>query len=101
MLPQDGLRKDTIRWREFKRHFRDHVDGWFSFAQRRKLDVECMEDIILVTGCTLVTSWGIAAFVDNTKEAEILLKFDGKDFDWREIHPSVAYQNSFPVSLHS
>lgn len=101
MLPQDGLRKDAIRTKKFEDHIRDHVDRWFSFAQRRKLDVERMEDLILVTGCTLVTSWGIAAFVDSTKDAEVLLKFSGKDFDWREIHPSVTYQNSSPVGLHS
>ena len=58
-----------------------------------------MEDLILVTGCTLVTSWGIGAFLDNTQDAAVSLRSQASDgggatFDWREIHPSVACQNS-------
>lgn len=100
-LPQDGLRKDVIRTKVFEDYIRDHVDSWYSFAMRRRLDVERMEDLILVTGCTLVTSWGVAAFIDSAQDAEVLLKFRGNVFDWREIRPSVAYQNSHPVRLHS
>lgn len=65
------------------------------------MDVGHMEDLILVTGCTLVTSWGVAAFVDSAQEAEILLRFRGPVFDWRELRPSVVYQNSHPVRPHS
>jgi hypothetical protein len=97
MLPQDGLRKDVIRTKVFEDYIRDHVDSWFSFAQRRRLDVERMEEIILVTGCTLATSWGNAAFVDSDQDAEILLKIRGTVFDWKETRPSVAYHNSRPV----
>lgn len=100
-LHQGGLRKDVIRTKVFEDYIRDHVDSWFSFAQQRKLDVERMEDIILVTGCTLATSWGAATFVDSTQDAEVSLRFRGKLFDWREIRPSVAYQNSHPVRPHS
>jgi hypothetical protein len=100
-LPQDGLRKDVIRTKVFEDYIRDHVDSWYSFAVRRRLDVERMEDLILVTGCTLVTSWGVAAFVDSAQDAEVLLRFRGNGFDWREIRPSVASQNSHPVRLHS
>ena len=64
---------------------------------RRGLDVERSEDLILVTGCTLVTSWGVAAFVDSGQDAEVLLWVRGSIFDWREISPSVIYQNSHPV----
>ena len=99
-LSQDGLRKDVIRTKVFEDYIRDHVDSWYSFAVQRRLDVERMEDLILVTGCTLVTSWGVAAFVDSAQDAEVLLKLRGKVFDWREIRPSVACQNSHPVRLH-
>lgn len=85
----------------FEYYIRDNVDSWYSFARRRRLNVKHMEDLILVTGCTLVTSWGIAAFVDNTQDAEVLLWIRGSFFDWRVIRPSVAYHNSRPVSLHS
>jgi hypothetical protein len=99
-LPQDGLRKDVIRTKVFEDYIRDHVDSWYSFAVRKRLDVERMEDLILVTGCTLVTSWGVAAFVDSAQDAEVLLRFRGNMFDWRETRPSVACQNSHPVRLH-
>ena len=100
-LPQDGLRKDVIRTKVFEDYIRDNVDNWFSFAQQNRLDVERMEDLILVTGCTLVTSWGVAAFVDNTQDSEVLLRQRGHVFDWRENRPSVAYRNSHPVRPHS
>ena len=90
-----------IRTKVFEDYIRDHVDSWYAFAVKRRLDVERMEDLILVTGCTLVTSWGVAAFVDSAQDAEVLLRFRGKNFDWREIRPSVAYQNGHPVRLHS
>lgn len=90
-----------IRTKVFEDYIRDHVDSWYSFAVRRRLDVERMEDLILVTGCTLVTSWGVAAFVDSTQDAEVLLRLRENFFDWREIRPSVAYQNSHPVRLDS
>ena len=100
-LPHDGLRKDLIRTKTAENYVRDHVDRWYSFAQRRRLDVERMEELVLVTGCTLVTSWGVAAFVDSTQDAELLLKFREPVFEWREIRPSVAYQSSHPVRPHS
>jgi hypothetical protein len=58
-----------------------------------------MEDLILVTGCTLVTSWGIAAFPDKTQDAAVSLtshasEGGGASFDWREVRPGGACQNS-------
>ena len=73
---------------------RDNVDSWFSFAMRSKLGIERMEDLIFVTGCTLVTSWGIAAFPDSAVDAEISLRFGGATFDWHQVHPSATYHNS-------
>jgi hypothetical protein len=59
-----------------------------------------MEDLILVTGCTLVTSWGIAAFPDDSQDAVVSLRLHaseggGAGFDWREVRPGVACQNSY------
>ena len=62
-----------------------------------------MEDLILVTGCTLVTSWAAAAFDDTTgiqaDATSISLdaqKFDrgGAQFFWRNIRGNVEYHNS-------
>jgi hypothetical protein len=60
-----------------------------------------MEDIILVSGCTLVTSWAAAAFLDNGFDKEISLgtRFvNGRpNFQWHsegETSTNVDYKNS-------
>jgi hypothetical protein len=103
-LPHGGRREDVIRTKAFKGYIRDHVVSWFTWAQDNELDVERMEDLILVTGCTLVTSWAAAAFddytvpVDDTATAISLhaQKFHrgGAQFFWRDIRGNVEYQNS-------
>ncbi|KAF8260476.1 hypothetical protein EI94DRAFT_1748313 [Lactarius quietus] len=101
-LPYDGYREDVIRTKAFEDYIRDHCESWFTFAQRNRLDVQRMEDIILVSGCTLVTAWAAAAFVDNNVDSEITLGSQqlgdsGATFQWhfaRENRQSVAYNNS-------
>ena len=59
-----------------------------------------MEDLILVTGCTLVTSWAAAAvFSDDNMDAEITLASialnnGGSRFVWNKIQGPVEYRNS-------
>ena len=101
-LPHGGRREDVIRTKAFKDYIRDHVDSWFTWAQDNELDVERMEDLIFVTGCTLVTSWAAAAFddyttpVDGTTVSLDAQKFDrgGAQFFWRDIRGNVEYHNS-------
>jgi hypothetical protein len=100
-LPHDAYRKDVIRTKVFEDYIRDHVLSWFEWSKRIGLGVERMEDLILVTGCTMVTSWGAAAFVDHSQEAEISLAVQalpngGGIFDWSKIHRAVAFHNSRP-----
>ncbi|KAF8491436.1 hypothetical protein F5888DRAFT_1598287, partial [Russula emetica] len=61
-LPHKGRRKDVIPIKVFQDYIRDNVFSWFRWSKKMKLPVERMEDLILVTGCTLVTSWAAAAF---------------------------------------
>ncbi len=100
-LPYDGHREDVIRTKAFEDYIRDHCESWFAFAQRNRLDVQRMEDIILVSGCTLVTAWAAAAFVDNNLDSEISLGCQtlgsSATFQWhfaRQTSQSVAYNNS-------
>jgi hypothetical protein len=98
-LPHDGQREDVIRTKVFEDYIRDHVESWFAFARRHELDVERMEDLILVTGFTLVSSWGITAFPDDTLDAEVSLRSQASDggggsFEWREVRPGAIYRNS-------
>ena len=62
-----------------------------------------MEDIILVSGCTLAISWAAAAFVDNNApdntETEISLASTvlingGASFVWNKIRGSAVFHNS-------
>ncbi|KAF8474352.1 hypothetical protein DFH94DRAFT_761689 [Russula ochroleuca] len=98
-LPHGGHREDVIRTKAFEDYIRDHIVSWFTWAQNNKLGVERMEELILVSGCTLVTSWAAAAFVDNSMEAEISLASrtfatGGASFAWNNIRGPVVYHNS-------
>ena len=108
-LPHGGHREDVIRKKAFEEYIRDHVVDWFIWAQDNKLSVDRMEDLILVTGCTLVTSWAAAAFddyampVDATSISLDARKFDrgGAKFIWRNIRGNVEYHNSHIDSVRS
>ena len=83
----------------FEDYIRDHVVSWFSWAQKNYLGVERMGDLILVSGCTLVASWGAATSVENAAVAEIslasrALNNGGASFVWSNIRGPVAYHNS-------
>ena len=104
-LPHEGRRKDIILLKAFEDYIRDNVDNWFRWSKKMKLPVEHMEDLILVTGCTLVTSWAAAAFdsdghmsVDSGATTISLeaRKSDGggAEFFWRNIRGNVEYHNS-------
>jgi hypothetical protein len=104
-LPHNGHSKDVIHRREFEDYIRDNVDNWFRWSKKMKLPVDHMEDLILVTGCTLVTSWAAVAFngympVDSDSDAtrislEAIKVRGGKaQFIWRNIRGNVEYHNS-------
>jgi hypothetical protein len=98
-LPNGGRRQDAIRTKTFENYIRDHADRWFNWAQNNKLGVERMEDLILVSGRTLVTSWAAAAAVDNIAGAEISLasrslSYVEASFVWGNVRGRVSYHNS-------
>ena len=72
-IPRDGQSEDVIRPKVFEDYIRNNVASWFEWSQKNRLDVECMEDLILVTGRTLVTSWAAAAFLGRSGAAEVSL----------------------------
>jgi hypothetical protein len=98
-LPHEGEDEDVIHPKVFKDYMRANVANWFAWAQKNGLGIEHMEDLILVTGCTLATTWATAAFVDPAVEAGIsLLLFRGLDrgvnFKWNKTRGTVAHRNS-------
>ncbi len=98
-LPHGGRRADIIRTKVFEDYIRDHVVSWFTWAQKNQQGVERMEDLILVSGCTLVSSWAAAAFVYNTMDAKLslarrTLSNGGECFVWCNIKGAVEYHDS-------
>jgi hypothetical protein len=98
-LPNGGHHEDVVRAQAFEHYIKDYVDNWFTWAQKNQLGVERVEELILVSGCTLVTSWAVAAFADDTVDAEIslsstTLKNCGASFVWSNIRGRVSYHNS-------
>ena len=77
--------------------------SWFTWARSNNLDVERMEDLILVTGCTLVTSWAAAALDNRTTPVDgATISLDAQTFHsgraeflWRTICGNVEYHNSY------
>ncbi|KAH9952622.1 hypothetical protein BC827DRAFT_240636 [Russula dissimulans] len=95
-LPHDGQHLDVIRTKVFEDYIRDNVVTWFNWAQKKGLGVERMEDLILVSGCSLVTSWAAAVFVDHGEISLAIhsLKGGGENISWGNIRGTVVHQNS-------
>ena len=111
-LPHGGHSKDVIRTKAFEEYIKDNVDSWFRWLKRKNFPVQRMEDLILVTGCTLATSWAAAVFDNNnmptagSDSATISLDIqksnrDREQFFWRNNRGNVEYHNSYfePVSF--
>ena len=111
-LPHGGHSEDVIRTKVFEDYIRDNVESWFRWSRRRGFPVERMEDLILVTGRTLVTAWAAAVF-DNINMSTagsdaVRISLDiqksnrgGAQFFWRNDRGNVDYHNSYfdPVSF--
>jgi hypothetical protein len=103
-LPHGASSEDVIRTKVFEDYIRDNVDSWLRWSKKEGLPVESLEDFILVTGCTLATSWAAATFdgtmsrgEDTTTISLEARKSDGggAQFVWRNIHGNVEHRNSY------
>ena len=98
-LPHGGLRQDVIQRKLFEDYIGKNVGSWFNWSKDRRLPVEYMEELVLVYGCTLVTSWAAAAFDDRVADAQVslasrTLNHEGASFAWRNIRGTVEYHDS-------
>ena len=95
-LPLGGFREDVIRVKLFENYIKDNAVDWFRWSKEMMLPVEHMEDLILVTGCTLVASWAAAVFDGRTTASlEAINSGDsGAQYVWRNIRGNVEYHNS-------
>jgi hypothetical protein len=102
-LPNGACSEDVIRTKIFEDYIKDNVDSWLRWSKKEGLPVQRTEDLILVTGCTLATSWAAAAF-DGTMSTDggptsISLavrksEYGGAEFVWYNTRGSVEYHNS-------
>ena len=97
-LPHGGRREDAVQMKIFEKYIQDNVVSWFTWAQKNQLDIERMEDLILVTGCTLVTTWAAAVFTDRVMSAEIslasrTLSNGGASFIWSNVRGPIVHHN--------
>jgi hypothetical protein len=103
-LPHGGHSEDVIRRKVFEDYLRGNVGSWFRWSKGQGFPVERTEDLILVTGCTLATSWAAAVFSNHQMPADSnataisleIEKFDrgGAQFFWRNDRGNVDYHNS-------
>ena len=78
-LPHDGQRESLMRKKAFEKYIRDNVGSWFDWSRNEDLPVERMEDLILVTECTLVTLWAAAAFTGRSESAKFVMVTPSQD----------------------
>jgi hypothetical protein len=107
-----------VRTKVYEDYIRDNVVSWFECSKNNGLPVERMEDLILVTGCTMVTSWAAATFVDHSQEISLAaqaLPSGGAQFNWSRMRGNVPHHDSqhdsdsavrvslavFPLAMHS
>jgi hypothetical protein len=86
-----------VRTKVYEDYIRDNVANWFEWSRNDGLPVERLEDLILVTGCTLVTSWAVATFIDDTQEISLAVQAlpNGRGkFDWSRMRGNVPHHNS-------
>jgi hypothetical protein len=68
-----GIREVAIQIKVFEKCIQDQVVSWLKWIKDVGLPVEREEDLVLVYGRTLVTSWAAAVFDDRATEAQISL----------------------------
>ena len=105
-LPHGARSEDVIRTKLFEDYIRDNVDSWLRWTKKEGLPVENMEDLILVTGCTLASSWAVAAFDGSTARGEDTTTISletrkpdggGAQFVWRNMRGGVVHNHKDSV----
>jgi hypothetical protein len=98
-LPCGGYREDAIHKRIFQERIRDDVDSWLNWSRNADLPVDRMDDLILVTGCTLATSYASAVLDEHIEDAQISLvsrslNNGGASFVWSNRRGTMEYHDS-------
>lgn len=75
MIPNEAIRTDAHSLLDYKTYILKNCESWLAFANGPGSGLELeMEDLILVTGYDLASSWAVAAFMHNEADAAIELQ---------------------------
>jgi len=93
-----------MREKPFEEYIRDNVGSWFDWSRNEKLPAERIEDLILVTECTLVTLSTAVAFIGRSGTAKIALvppsqDLSGQSFELSNFEGDVAHNCSYLDSV--
>lgn len=75
VIPEDAIRTDAHSLLDYKTYILKNCESWLAFANGPGSGLELgMEDLILVTGYDLASSWAVAAFMHREADAAIELQ---------------------------
>jgi hypothetical protein len=89
LLPDGASRKDLRnRKPDFQQYAIQNAHRWYHFANCRMGRDIPNGSLMLVTGCDMASSWGIASFSDVSADTEVELSFipshpDNRTYPWR------------------
>ena len=97
-LPRGGRRHVVIQTKLFEEYAEENVAGWFHWSKVKRLPIERMEDLVLIYGCTLVTSWAAVVF-DDAMEARVSLASrplnnGGASIVWSNVNGTLEHHDS-------
>jgi hypothetical protein len=102
-LPHGARSENVIVIGLYEDYIRDNVDSWLRWSKKACLPVENIDDLILVTGCTLATSWAAVAFDDtmsmDSDATKISLRVNRSDgggvqYHWFDVRGNVKFHSS-------
>jgi len=77
LLPEGASRKDLrFRKAQFRQYAIDNALRWYQFANQQLGGEILNGSLILVTGCDMASSWGIASFSDVSSDVTVELNFN-------------------------
>ena len=86
-LPVQAKSENTVVRKDFGKWMVEHIDQWFAWTQHKRLEIDRMEDIVLVTGTDCTESWANVAFLGGQADARAL-------FGVEVVHSRISWQFS-------
>ena len=99
-MPQGARSEDLGNLARFRKYAAANVVNWYRYVNGPRGREAKNGDVRLVVGCDKTTSWGIAAFPNQTQQNGCILKFgllEGDSARWSE-HSGVAEVKAGPGS---